>query len=88
MCLDVPNYCCCKKCENLVKTRKNQYVSEEINLGSMLCSAATAGYVHTLEKPSKIKENRYSNTLKYAILYAKFFQSPDMKITCFEPTSP
>ena len=34
---------------------------------------AMAGYVHTLEKPSKIKENRHSNTLKYAILYAKFF---------------
>ena len=36
----------------------------------------TAGYVHTLEKPSKIKENRHSNTLKYAILYAKFFENP------------
>ena len=37
---------------------------------------AMAGYVHTLEKPSKIKENRHSNTLKYAILYAKFFENP------------
>ena len=36
----------------------------------------TAGYEHTLEKPSKIKENRHSNTLKYAILYAKFFENP------------
>lgn len=33
-------------------------------------------YVHTLEKPSKIKENRHSNTPKYAILYAKFFENP------------
>ena len=32
----------------------------------------TAGYVHTLEKTSKIKENRHSNTLKYA----KFFENP------------
>ena len=46
---------------------------------------AMAGYVHTLEKPSKIKENRHSNTLKYAILYANFFESPDMKNACFEP---
>ena len=38
----IVNYCCCKKCENLVKTRKKQYASEEINLGSMLCSSATA----------------------------------------------
>ena len=36
----------------------------------------TAGYVHTLEKTSKIKENRHSNTFKYAILYAKFFENP------------
>lgn len=33
----------------------------------------------------KIKGSRYSNTLKYAILYAKFFESSDMKNTCFEP---
>ena len=30
----------------------------------------------TLEKPSKIKENRHSNTPGYAILYAKFFENP------------
>lgn len=36
----------------------------------------TAGYVHTLEKTSKIKENRHSKPLKYAILYAKFFENP------------
>ena len=36
----------------------------------------TAGYVHTLENTSKIKENRHSKPLKYAILYAKFFENP------------
>jgi len=36
----------------------------------------TAGYVHTLEKAFKIKENRHSNPLKYAILYANFFENP------------
>ena len=41
---------------------------------------ATAGYVHTLEKPSKIKENQHSITLKYAILYAKFLKIPDVTV--------
>lgn len=39
----------------------------------------------TLEKAFKINVFQHSNTLKYAILYAKFFKSPDMKNTCFEP---
>jgi len=61
--------------EKLSKSGQNMAKKGKKKIMLKFYSSATAGYVHTLEKPSKIKENRYSNTLKYAILYAKFFEN-------------
>ena len=69
---------CVKEPDNPYDTEAIRATMKHIGTVGYIANSpyTTAGYVHTLEKPSKIKENRHSNTPGYAILYAKFFENP------------